>query len=368
MSFDVPYPADYGGAIDVFYKVKALHAAGIAIHLHCYEYGRGHQKALEQYCEKVWYYPRKTGLPGLSLTLPYIVSSRRSPMLLQRLVEVDAPILFEGVHTTYHLGNAALQNRFKAIRIHNIEHDYYAQLSKKEGSLLKKIFFNKESGRLEKYENNLGAAQSIIALSRADHLYFEGKYPGSSHLFVPPFHPYDSVNSKAGSGDYCLYQGNLSHPENQEAALFLLREVFPETGIKLVVAGKKPGTEVADACNVLPNCRLIPDPDETTMRELIANAHIHVLPTFQQSGVKLKLMSSLFGGRHVLANPAMLYGTGLSNEICTVATTAADFIAAISKLINVPFSNTDITTRARLLTSYNNSINAKLISEHIFGA
>ena len=41
ISFDVPYPPDYGGAIDVFYKLKALNQEGVKIHLHCFEYGRG---------------------------------------------------------------------------------------------------------------------------------------------------------------------------------------------------------------------------------------------------------------------------------------------------------------------------------------
>ena len=41
VSFDVPWPANYGGVIDVFYKVKALADLGIRLHLHCFEYGRG---------------------------------------------------------------------------------------------------------------------------------------------------------------------------------------------------------------------------------------------------------------------------------------------------------------------------------------
>jgi hypothetical protein len=46
ISFDVPYPANYGGVIDVFYKLKNLHKAGVKIILHCFEYGRGEQKEL----------------------------------------------------------------------------------------------------------------------------------------------------------------------------------------------------------------------------------------------------------------------------------------------------------------------------------
>ena len=40
---DVPYPVDYGGVFDLFYKIKALSEAGVKIHLHCFEYGRGQQ-------------------------------------------------------------------------------------------------------------------------------------------------------------------------------------------------------------------------------------------------------------------------------------------------------------------------------------
>ena len=40
---DVPYPVDYGGVFDLFYKIKTLHELGIKIHLHCFEYGRGQQ-------------------------------------------------------------------------------------------------------------------------------------------------------------------------------------------------------------------------------------------------------------------------------------------------------------------------------------
>ena len=37
VAFDVPYPANYGGVIDIFYKVQALSEAGVKVHLHCYQ-------------------------------------------------------------------------------------------------------------------------------------------------------------------------------------------------------------------------------------------------------------------------------------------------------------------------------------------
>ena len=59
IAFDVPYPANYGGVIDVFYRVKALSEAGVKVHLHCFEYGRGEQEILKR-CHEVKYYKRDT--------------------------------------------------------------------------------------------------------------------------------------------------------------------------------------------------------------------------------------------------------------------------------------------------------------------
>ncbi|MBK7589454.1 MAG: hypothetical protein IPI22_14555 [Bacteroidetes bacterium] len=55
ISLDIPYPPDYGGMIDVFYKLKALSSLGLEITLHCFEYGsRTPNAVLNQYCKKLF--------------------------------------------------------------------------------------------------------------------------------------------------------------------------------------------------------------------------------------------------------------------------------------------------------------------------
>ena len=73
ISFDVPYPANYGGVIDVFYKLKYFHQNGIKIHLHCFEYGRGEQIELNKYCESVTYYKRKTGFISFLSSKDFVI-------------------------------------------------------------------------------------------------------------------------------------------------------------------------------------------------------------------------------------------------------------------------------------------------------
>ncbi|MCC8094833.1 MAG: glycosyltransferase family 1 protein, partial [Tannerellaceae bacterium] len=62
IALNIPWPPNYGGIIDIYYKIKALHALGIKIILHCFEYERGASPELDSLCDQVYYYKRRTGL------------------------------------------------------------------------------------------------------------------------------------------------------------------------------------------------------------------------------------------------------------------------------------------------------------------
>jgi len=365
VSFDVPYPADYGGAIDVFCKIKSLSEAGVEIYLHCFQYGRENSPELEALCKQVWYYPRITGIKGISLRLPYIVYSRRGSVLLQRLTDIDAPILFEGIHTTLYLSHPALKKRYKAIRAHNIEHDYYAQLAMKEQNVLKKQYYQTEATFLKRYECKLNEAQAIFSLSATDDDYFARLYPTKDHAFIAPFHPYNDIVSQTGKGSYCLYHGNLSHPENIEAVLYLLHEVISKTNAPFIIAGRNPAPAIIAACKQVTNCTLISDPNASEMERLVKDAHINVLPTFQASGMKLKLLYALFSGRHVIVNSPMLQGTGL-DACCTIANNATEMCNKIDELMSIPFTTEHISSRTAILNEqYNNRKNAERLLTYL---
>jgi len=365
VSFDVPYPADYGGVIDVYYKVKSLAEAGAEIYLHCFQYGRPQSAELSELCKQVWYYPRLTGIKGLSARLPYIVYSRRNASLLRRLKEIDAPILFEGIHSSFYLSHPSLGNRFKAIRTHNVEHDYYRQLANKDRNFFKKVYYQIEAGLLQRYEMNLQGVQAFFSLSAEDDKFFGIQYPTISHAFIAPFQPYDQVVSQPGQGQYCLYHGNLAHGENIEAALFLLREVFSKIDIPFVIAGRNPVPELIAACDKVANCRLVANPGIEEMERLVRDAQVHVLPTFQQSGMKLKLLYALFSGRHILVNSPMLHGTGLS-DCCSIANDAQSMADNLKKLIVSPFTKEDVARRSAILSEqYNNRRNAQRLLTYL---
>jgi len=360
VSFDVPFPADYGGVIDVFYTIKSLHELGVSVYLHCFQYGRTAQATLEQYCTQVWYYPRTTGIKGVSLGLPYIVSSRKHAALLDNLCSIDAPIIFEGVHTCWLLHHPALKQRLKIIRNHNIEHEYYALLAKRTSSFWQRIYYSIEAKRLKKWENNLSAAEILLPISTTDTEYFKIAYPEQKVVHIPGFHPFAAVKCKAGKGNYCLYQGNLAHPENIEAALFLIENVFDQLPYTLIIAGRQASPKIIAACTDKSNIQLINNPTEEQMQALLEQAQIHLLPTFQQSGLKLKLLYALFAGRFVVTNSMMTYGTDLTNA-CIMAEDASSFKQKILLLMTAEFSEKDIAQRQAALRLYSNKENAQTI-------
>lgn len=346
MSFDVPWPANYGGAIDVFFKVKALAELGVKVHLHCFEYGRGQAPELEPYCAEVHYYARNMGKHQLLNGLPYVALSRRSDELLQRLQQDRHPILFEGLHSCYHLGEHGLAGRKRLVRAHNVEHDYYEALAQAESSPFKRTYFQQEARKLRKFEPVLSEADHILAISPNDHTYFSAHFNRVVH--IPAFHPSSEVDVPGGLGDFCLYHGALGVPENDRAALFLVNEVFYGLPVPLVVAGRGASPELRSAVAKANNVKLRENIPTDEITALVHAAQVNVLPTFQSTGIKLKLLLCLFQGRHVVCNSPMVADTGLE-ALCRVHDAPETMRLSIQACMAMPVEGSAIEARVALL-------------------
>lgn len=366
ISFDVPYPANYGGVIDVYHKLRCLHSAGIKIHLHCFTYGRGPATALEALCEKVYYYPRQTGiLSNLSL-LPYTVKSRQSAELRQNLLRQPFPILFEVLHTCDLLNDPELATRKKIFRHSNIEHDYYHELSKGERNWIKRWYLKVEAFKLRRFENVLAKADYILAVNQKDTLYYAQKFPKVKSIYLPSFHVQDELIITQGNGDYILYHGNLSISENYVALQWLLKEVFAGISIPVVIAGLNPPEFLKQEIKQYAHVKLIENPSEVEMDTLIKQAQVHVLYTMQGTGLKLKLLNVLFRGRFVVLNGKMLEGTGLKADDTLFCTeTATCFKEQIQALMQKKFANNEVMQRSKQLKPFMNQTNIKTLLEII---
>lgn len=359
VTFDVPFPADYGGAIDVFYRIKALKALGFNITLHVFEYGRGKQSELEKYA-KVIYYKRKKSLLQLFSMRPFIVQSRKNKHLLAQLLQDDAPILLEGLHCCYYLEHPSLAKRCTLVRMHNIEHEYYGGLQHQH-SALKKAFFWLEKIKLKRYISILQKARYVLAIKSSDQSFFQEFH---SNVFVLPasIPPFNTVLQTTKR--FALFQGNLSVVENETAAIWLMNTLdsLLEPDFNLIIAGKNPSKKLQQICQHK-GVQLCINPTENELTELIQQAHIHTLYTTMNSGIKLKLLACLASSGHVLMNDQLLTGTDL-DEFCQLANDEKSYKMHFIGLKNKVVSVETFNARQKVLNEQFSTLeNCRLIEE-----
>jgi len=359
---DTPWPPDYGGAIDMMNRIMMLKKLGIGIHLHYFCYNeRGMPNELNQFCESIHVYPRKTGHRGFSFKTPYIISSRLNEDLVANLKKDNHPILLEGIHCTGVLSDLDLQNRKVVVRMHNEESVYYKELAHAERGFFKKMYFFNESRLLKNYSRHLPKECQYACVSDEDIQVLKKNYHLPHVNFLPTFPAWQEVISEEGAGSLCLYHGNLSVPENEKAALWLLEKVFRKVRKPFVIAGKKPSRRLQKMAHLCQHTCLVADPTESEMNDLVRKAHIHVLPCFNKhiTGIRLKLLHALFEGRHCIVNAPMVEGTGLE-PACHVASNADAFASILMQLYHQPFTEEEIRLRKRLLgDTYNNEKNTR---------
>lgn len=361
ITHDLPWPADHGGLFDLFYKIKALHLAGIQIHLHCFYLHQPPQEELKNYAVSVNYYHRKKHFSRFSFRVPFIVNSRVNADLINNLEKDNHPILMEGIHTTFYLHSGKLDGRMLMVRLHNTEFEYYKQLARQETGFFKRMYYRHESRLLKKYEQKIAGKALFLAVSNKDLSIYQEVFHAKRVMYLPVFIPYLNIEAKAGKGCYCLYHGNLSVNENEQAVIWLLKNVFENLDIPFVIAGKDPSSKLERLAHSKSKTCLVANPDEKEMRDLIEKAHIHLLPSFNNTGIKLKLLNALFNGRHCIVNKAAVDGFSFE-KYCHIAEDGPAFQNLITTLYQQEYIQSENEQRQELLREeFNNERNAQKI-------
>ncbi len=312
--FAVPFPPDYGGAIEVWHRLRALAAEGVRVHAHAFVYGRFQPRAeLEALAAQVDYYPRTLSSAVMRGGFPLSVHMRQSAVLLRRLQADHIPVLFEGVQTT--AWAKVLEGRRLFLRAHNIEHQYYAGLAARCSGPAHWLY-TRESAALARYEPAVARRmQMVFAISPADQQWFADQ--GIRAELLLPFHGYDHPDLPSGRGKYILYQGDLSLEVNQRAILEVIALAPPRPDRPLVVAGRQGNTRFEARIRALPNIIRHTDVSAEMMMRLIRDAQVTVIHSLHAAGMKLKLFAALYQSRFVAASPKDVTGTPLDQAVHT---------------------------------------------------
>jgi glycosyltransferase involved in cell wall biosynthesis len=323
VSFDVPFPADYGGIIDVLSRIKWFSTNGWEVVLHCFEYHRARAKELNEFAE-VHYYHRPTGISKLISRLPFIVKTRINEKLENILTDTTDVVLLEGLHCAHYLN---FQPGKFWLRTHNIEHEYYAELAKSAVGA-KRLFYSAEAKKLKKYELVLSKAKGLLVIAENELAHFKKLNPNA--IWLPPL--FEKKSDFIKTKPYVLFHGNLSVEENHEAALWICNKVLPHIReISFIFAGKGPSSQLKSRIESAGG-QIISNSSTTEMELLVNEATVHLLWTKQASGVKLKFLNALASSGHLLCSPEMVSGSGIQKGFQLV-NSAEEILTALPRLM-----------------------------------
>jgi hypothetical protein len=228
---------------------------------------------------------------------------------------------------------------------------------------LRRIYFLAESARLKHFQPVLQHASVLLAVSTEDAGYLSRMFPGKRVVYLPSFHRDDEPKILPGKGDYALYQGKLTVPENLRAAEYLITRVWKDEFPELVIAGLDPPAKLSRLASCRPNIRIQPNPTDEEMFRLIREAHVNVMVTFQPTGLKLKLINALFNGRFCLVNREMVAGTPFG-ALCSVAGSPGEFGDEVRRLFKKEFTAGDAGYRQSVLSGrFSNQNNCISLAE-----
>lgn len=361
VSFDNPYPPNYGGVIDVFYKIKALSEIGYTLHLHCFVKEIPSEfDELKQFCKSIYFYETTQNPFHFFSALPFSVISRGNSKLGTNIAKIDAPILFEGLKTTCLVYDVRLQKHKKFLRLHNIEHNYFKGIAKSEEGFFKKMALYWESRKFKKYETILKAFDKIFTLSEFENE-IAVKYCENS-FYIPVFHGNERVLQLEGFGEYAIYHGDLNTSDNRKCVVFLI-DVFKKLpNQKLIIASGSNEDFVQNCIGTSANIQFVKLNDFAHLKALLEKAHISISWSFQKSGTKLKAINSLYNTRFCIINENVIDDAVVA-DLCVMAKNEEELMFQIESLSKKSFS--EYPKRKEILEEYMNDVNNALKIEKL---
>lgn len=202
----------------------------------------------------------------------------------------------------------------------------------------------------------MSKAHGIFTISPSDQRHFHSLYGENTH-YIPAFHQAESVTNQISKGKYILYHGDLRISDNIKAVLFLIN-TYKRSDFKFLIASSHKEKMILRKVKKYRNIGYKRISNQEELQDLFTRAHINTLITFQKTGIKLKLLNSLYQGKFIIANTKMIEDTGLES-LCELANTKEEILRKTKLLFSKEFLKSDLKQRQEVLADFNPTTSAK---------
>jgi glycosyltransferase involved in cell wall biosynthesis len=340
---DFPYPADHGGRVDTWGRIKVLAELGWKIHLVvCGKEmpSEVEMKVVYRYVEDIKLCERGRKLVDLLHVNPMQVQSRNE----LRVVNIDEDydyVLLEGDYVYPILNNPHINHDNVILRVHNDEEVYFNALARSTKNRLHKLYYHMESIKFKALQKRmLQKVDKYLFISNKEFETFQNLHPAAQSLFLPPPVTRDTFLTSKFQNKHVIFIGSLFMPNNREAIEWYLTHIHPlmlkESDYKFIVAGNSRKQSLSwlesyDMTNVV-----VHDTPES-LDDIYASGYLFVNPMRNGAGVKLKTIEAIQNGLPVISTSIGYEGTGLvHNKHIMVADKPEEFYRCMKQLIDNP--------------------------------
>ena len=130
--------------------------------------------------------------------------------------------------------------------------------------------------------------------------------PQKVRTLVPYYHKYDVNRAASGSAKDCMFFGDMGRPENYEAAIWFIREVFPlvkHKDVRFVVVGGRAEKLLPYQSDKVVVTGFVESPED-----YFAYSAVFVAPLLRGAGIKIKVLEAMSSGIPVITNTIGIEG------------------------------------------------------------
>lgn len=313
---DIPYPANHGGRVDVWERLKLLSSLGheITLVVTSSEPVRADNLAvINSFIDTFIQIPRQKRIADLFSLLPFQATSRHALRTYDFHNRSYDVLLLEGSYCAPILDNPTLKVPRIIQRIHNDEPTYFRNMAK-ASSFPQSLYYVTEAMKFRRFERTVAArCEQLWYISAKEFQKARGLHPRS--IFLPPVVDLPATPRHASPSGRVLYVGSLFMPNNRDGLEWYMGFVHPHLrhrpDYKLVIAGNSRGQPLTWLTDGPFGADVEVHDSPANLAPLYEDASIFINPIRYGAGVKIKTLDGIKNGLPIVTTSTGNEGTGL---------------------------------------------------------
>lgn len=335
----IPSPPIFGGAIDVWERIKGLTSLGHVVDLVVTDKVNPTQKQIDEialHTRHFFFSRRKNQLQQLFSNLPLQFLSRKELASIAINQDYDLVVLESEFCWAITL-NKSITYKNIVVRVHNIESHYFKMLGKSSSSLKQKIYYKLETSKIKHL--------SALVFDKADKLWFISKDDLATvnllnkSVFMPFPVNVEIIEPTEKSGNNVVFMGSLFMQNNTFGLDWYLKNIHPlliaeiaDYHFYIVGSLKEATNEIQEKYSKLQQVTFVVN--APCLKHYYHKAKVFVNPMFHGSGVKVKSVNALINGVPLVSTTIGAEGIGLTNDMYFHADAVFEFKNQILSVIN----------------------------------